>query len=381
MTDEVLSSYTRQYITAAQTFSNRNSPAGGEVVFAWQGGEPTLMGLDFFRQAVALQRQYLQPGQRIQNTLQTNGTLLDDDWCRFLRQHGFLVGLSLDGPRDLHDAYRVDKGGRPTFDRVMQAVGLLKQHQVEFNILACVSDRTVAEPMAVYHFLRDEVGAHFIQFIPIVEQVGTAGSRSNSAGVPLASSGEQRVSLRSVRGRDYGKFLIEIFDEWVRKDVGQVYVQIFDVALAAWAGQRPGLCIFEETCGRALALEHNGDLYACDHFVDPAHFRGNILASPLAGLAVQDSQRRFGLDKRDKLPRYCRECPVRFICNGGCPKDRLLATPAGEPGLNYLCEGYKAFFTHIDLPMRAMARLLAQRRAPAEIMAMLPPLARKRHRT
>lgn len=366
MSDEVLETYTRSYIEAQQT---------PEVVFAWQGGEPTLMGLDFFRRAVALQEQYKKPGMRIQNALQTNATLLNDEWCRFFHEQHFLIGVSLDGPRALHDVYRVDKGGNPTFDRVMRGIELMKRHQVEFNILACVNAVTAREPLAVYRFLRDEVGAHFIQFIPIVER-----EASDAAGVAAAS-------VRSVSGVAYGRFLNTIFDEWVRRDVGQVFVQIFDVALAAWAGYRPGLCIFEETCGQAMAMEHNGDLYACDHFVEPRYALGNIMQTPLAELAASPEQIRFGRDKRDSLPRYCRECAVRFVCNGGCPKDRILRTPraaGGEPGLNYLCAGYKSFFTHIDAPMKAMANLLTQRRAPAEIMGQMPALEeakgrRKRH--
>ena len=368
MSDEVLENYTRQYIEAQQV---------PEVVFAWQGGEPTLMGLDFFRKAVAFQEKYKKPGMRVQNALQTNGTLLNEEWCQFFHDHHFLIGISLDGPRALHDAYRVDKGGNPTFDRVMRAVELMKAHGVEFNVLACVNAVTAREPLAVYRFFRDEVGAKFIQFIPIVE-------RQNSTGF---QEGEL-VTERSVTGRAYGRFLNAIFDEWVRHDVAQVYVQIFDVALAAWAGYRPGLCIFEETCGQALAIEHNGDLYSCDHYVEPGYRLGNMMERPLADLVGSEAQQKFGRDKRDSLPRYCRECPVRFVCNGGCPKNRILRTPpsaGSEPGLNYLCEGYKGFFTHIDQPMKTMAALLAQQRAPAEIMQTLPPLEaegekRRRHK-
>jgi len=376
MSDEVLEVYTRQYIEAQQA---------PEVVFAWQGGEPTLMGLEFFEKALAFQEKYKKPGMRIQNALQTNGTLLDEAWCRFFHDHHFLIGISLDGPRHLHDAYRVDKGGKPTFERVMRGVALMKQHQVEFNVLACVNAVTAREPLAVYRFLRDEVGAHFIQFIPIVERQNEDGyPEGEDAGYALRA----QVSARTVSGRAYGRFLNAIFDEWVRRDVGQVYVQIFDVALAAWAGYRPGLCIFEETCGQAMAIEHNGDLYACDHYVEPGYRLGNVMETPLDEMAGSEAQVRFGNAKRDTLPRACRECPVRFVCNGGCPKNRILRTPpsAGrEPGLNYLCEGYKSFFTHIDGPMKIMAGLLARRQAPADVMAMMPALnpgneGRRRHR-
>ncbi len=348
MANELLENYTRQYIAAQR---------GPEVTFAWQGGEPTLMGLDFFRRAVALQHKYRRPGLRIHNALQTNATNLDDDWCRFFREHNFLIGVSLDGPQVLHDTYRVDKGGKPTFDRVMAGVELLRRHSVPFNILTTVHAVNAAAPLEVYRFLRDTVGTNFIQFIPIVERDNATGFQEG-----------ERVTLRSVTSEQYGAFLIAIFEEWVRHDVGRVFVQIFDVALAAWSGLRPGLCIFEETCGAALALEHNGDVYSCDHYVEPNHRLGNIQDIPLIDMVGSAQQQRFGQAKRDLLPQYCRECAVRFVCNGGCPKDRTLTAPDGEPGLNYLCGGYKAFFTHIDGPMRWMARELRERRPPANIM-------------
>jgi uncharacterized protein len=351
MADELLEEYTRQYIAAQRV---------PEVTFAWQGGEPTLMGLDFFKRAVEYQHKYRQPGMRVFNALQTNGTLLDDEWCRFLHEQDVLVGLSLDGPRALHDAYRVDKGGNPTFERVMAAVQRLQQHKFEFNILTTVHAANASYPLQVYHFLRDEVKTQFIQFIPIVERDNDTGFQEGD-----------RVTDRSVTGRQYGSFLIAIFDEWVRRDVGRVFVQIFDVALAAWLGERPGLCIFDETCGQALAMEHNGDVYSCDHFVEPRHKLGNIIDIALVEMVGSEQQWRFGQAKRDTLPRYCRECEVRFVCNGGCPKDRVLHTPDGEPGLNYLCEGYRAFFNHIDSPMNYMAAELRAKRPPANIMRHL----------
>lgn len=350
MSDQLLEEYTRQYIAAQRV---------PEVTFAWQGGEPTLMGLGFFQRAVELQQKYKPAGMRIYNTVQTNGVLLDDDWCRFFRQHGFLVGLSLDGPQELHDAYRIDKGGRPTFKEVMAGLERLTKHAVEFNILACVHAANADYPLEVYRFLRD-VGTRFVQFIPIVERDNDTGFQEG-----------RTATERSVTGRQYGDFLIAIFDEWVRRDVGQVFLQIFDVALAAWMGQRPGLCIFEATCGLALAMEHNGDLYSCDHFVEPRHKLGNIRATPLIEMVGSTQQRQFGLAKRESLPRYCRECEVRFVCNGGCPKNRFISTPDGEPGLNYLCEGYKAFFTHVDQPMQMMARELRAERPAANIMHYL----------
>ena len=351
MADDLLAEYTRQYIDA------HRSPI---VTFGWQGGEPTLMGLDFFRRAVAHQQTFSKPGLQIHNALQTNGVTLDDEWCRFFREHNFLIGISIDGPRELHDAYRIDKGGAPTFERVMRGLELLKRHGVEFNVLTTVHAANADHPLDVYRFLRDEVDTQFMQFIPIVE-------RDNDTGF---QQGEQ-VTARSVAGRQYGRFLVSIFDEWVRRDVGGVYVQIFDVALAAWAGGRPGLCIFEETCGGALALEHNGDLYSCDHYVEPRYKLGNLQEVSLVEMVGSEQQRQFGLAKRDTLPRYCRECEVRFVCNGGCPKNRILHTPDGEPGLNYLCAGYKAFFNHIDRPMNIMASLLQERKPPADVMRIL----------
>jgi uncharacterized protein len=351
MREGLLEEFTRQYIAAQRV---------PEVTFAWQGGEPTLMGLDFFRRAVDLQHEYRRPGMRILNAMQTNGTLLDDEWCRFFRAHEFLIGLSLDGPRDLHDAYRRDKGGQPTFDRVMAGASLLQKHRVQFNILTCVHPANAGRPLEVYRFLRDGVQAQFIQFIPIVERANDPGPLKDAV-----------VTDRSVTGRQYGDFLIAIFDEWVRQDVGRVFVQGFDVALAAWVDQRPGLCVFEETCGLALAMEHNGDLYACDHFVEPRLHLGNILDAPLVELVGSEQQRRFGLDKQKSLPHVCRQCEVLFACNGGCPKNRLLHTKDGEPGLNYLCEGYLAFFRHIDRPMQIMAREFQSGQSPANIMRYL----------
>jgi uncharacterized protein len=351
MSDETLESYTRQYI---------QSQRAPEVNFAWQGGEPTLMGLDFFRKAVAKQQKYARPGMRIENALQTNGTLLDDEWCRFFAKNRYLIGISLDGPREAHDLYRKDKGGAPTFDRVLRGVELLRKHKVDFNVLTCVSAANVHQPLEVYRFLRDEIGAQFIQFIPIVERDNTTGFQEGTALTP-----------RSISGRQYGDFLISIFDEWVHRDVGRVFVQMFDDALGRWLGAPGGLCVFQKTCGKALVMEQNGDLYSCDHFVEPRHLLGNILETPLIKLAGSTQQLKFGLNKKASLPRYCRECPVLFVCNGGCPKDRTDLTPDGEAGLNHLCDGFKAFFIHIDQPMRMMAGLLRQCRPASEIMKLV----------
>jgi uncharacterized protein len=353
MADDLLELYIRQLIESQQV---------PEVNVAWQGGEPTLMGLDFFRRSIELVERYRKPGQRILHSIQTNGTLLDDEWAAFFKQHNFLVGLSVDGPRELHDAYRVDKGGRGSFDRVMRGHDVLKNHGVDFNILCTVHAANGDRPLEVYRFFRDELRAEFIQFIPIVERI-------NPDGTTLRQQGTQ-VTDRSITGEKYGAFLCAIFDEWVRRDVGRVYVQIFDVSLGSWIGQH-SLCVFAPTCGDSLAIEHTGDLYSCDHFVEPGYLLGNIRETHMIELAASPKQRKFGRDKADTLPRYCRECEVRFACNGGCPKNRFIETPGGEPGLNYLCAGYKMFFNHIDRPMRIMADLLRQRRAPAEIMQII----------
>ncbi|MGD9030233.1 MAG: anaerobic sulfatase maturase [Anaerolineae bacterium] len=327
MSNEVLEDFTRQYIEAQEVPS---------VTFGWQGGEPTLLGVDFFVRAVALQQRYRKPGMQVVNTFQTNGTLLDDDWGRFLKQHDFLVGLSLDGPRALHDVYRRDRGRQPTFDRVMAGLQVLKRHGVEFNVLTTVHAANAPYPLETYRFLRDEVGASFIQFIPIVEQE------------------EGGTSARSVNATRYGRFLKAVFDEWAQHDLGRVSVQIFDVALLAWLRQPPPLCVFAETCGDTLVLEHNGDLYSCDHFVTPAHRLGNVTETPLVQLVESPRQRAFGQAKA-QLPQVCRDCDVRFVCHGGCPKNRLARrAESGEP-MNVLCEGYRAFFHHIERPMGLIA--------------------------
>jgi len=351
MTDEVLEEYIRQYVEAQQV---------PEVTISWQGGEPTLMGVDFFRRSVEFARKYKQPHQTIQYSMQTNGTKLDDEWGEFLREHNFLIGISIDGPRALHDTYRVNKGGQGSFDQVIEGLRLLQKHKVETNILTTVHAANAPHALDVYRFFRDELGAEFIQFIPIVERDNDTGYQEGNA-----------VTNRSVTAEQYGQFLMTIFDEWVRRDVGRVYVQIFDVALGAWVGASPSLCVFSPTCGNALAIEHTGDLYACDHYVEPNYLLGNINDKPMIEWVASDQQRKFGQDKLDTLPRYCRECEVRFVCHGGCPKNRFIETPAGEAGLNYLCAGYKAFFNHIDQSMKTMASLLRRKRPPAEIMQIL----------
>jgi uncharacterized protein len=370
MSDELLETYIRQYLEAQQV---------PQATISWQGGEPTLMGLDFFRKSVDYVEKHRPPGMEVDYSIQTNGTLLDDEWCAFFKEHGFLVGLSVDGPRELHDAYRVDKGGRGTFDRVMQGWERLRGHEVDVNILCTVHAANGDRPVDVYRFFRDELGVRYIQFIPIVERVtrellplaDDGWGESEGQARPLYVQEGSQVTDRSVGAEQYGRFLIAVFDEWVRSDVGTVYVQMFDVALGAWVGQPGAVCAFAPTCGGALALEHNGDLYACDHYVEPDYLLGNIVDTDMVELVASERQRRFGRDKLTTLPRYCEECEVRFACHGGCPKNRFIETPDGEPGLNYLCAGYKAFFTHADRPMRIMADLLGRNRAPAEIMVLL----------
>lgn len=351
MASDLLEEYTRQYIQAQKV---------NQVTFTWQGGEPTLMGLAFFRRAIELQQKYRRPGMLIQNSIQTNGTLLNDEWAAFFKENDFLVGLSLDGPRQLHDAYRHDKGGHGTFEKVMKSIALLKDYGVEFNILTTLNAVNVQHPLEVYRFLRDEVGTDFIQFIPIVERQNETGFQEGS-----------QVTERSITGEQYGRFMIAVFDEWILKDVSRIFVQLFDTALNSWLGLHAGLCVFEETCGKGLAMEHNGDVYSCDHFVEPKHKLGNLRKLPMLQMVGSEQQRQFGLAKRETLPRYCRECPVRFACNGGCPKDRILTTHDGEAGLNFLCAGYRAFFMHIDHPMKLMAREIRLRRSPASVMAIL----------
>jgi uncharacterized protein len=351
MSVEVMEEYIRQYTQAQQV---------PEAIVAWQGGEPTLMGLEFFRRSLELAGEHAPPGMRVTYTMQTNGTLLDEAWCEFLRESGFLVGLSVDGPRELHDAYRLDRGGRGTFERVERAARLMQRHKVDFNILCTVNAANAGHPLEVYRFFRDELGVEWIQFIPIVERVNCDGST-------LLQEGDT-VTDRSVGPAQWGEFLIAVFDEWVRRDVGAMFVNYFEAAAASWVGAGAAMCITGETCGNALALEHNGDLYTCDHFVEPDHLLGNIMEVPMAELVASDKMRRFGEDKRDTLPRYCRECEVLFACRGECPKNRFSPAPNGETGLNYLCEGYKAFFTHIDSTMRIMADLLKRGRYADEIM-------------
>ena len=351
MSDEVHEAYIRQL------FEAHHVP---QVTVAWQGGEPTLMGLDFFRRSVELQKKYAKPGTRIENTFQTNGILLNDEWCQFFHENNFLIGLSIDGPKELHDFYRKDKADHGTFDRVVKAARLLQKHKVEFNILCTVNSKNADYPIDVYRFFRDKLGTHYIQFIPIVERDNESGFQEGD-----------KVTDRSVRPDQWERFLIEIFDEWVRQDVGKTFVLNFDGALAGWLGMAGTVCIFGPACGLGMALEHNGDLYSCDHFVEPKYLLGNIMKKSMAEIAACEKQRKFGQDKRDTLPQYCRRCEFLHICNGECPKNRLIKTPDGQEGLNYLCEGFKAFFKHADMPMRIMAELIRRGKLAEEVMDVM----------
>jgi uncharacterized protein len=355
MSEERLDQYLRQLIDAHQ------SP---NVTIAWQGGEPTLMGVDFYRTAMRLAEGYRRPGMQFLNTMQTNGTLLDDEWCEFFAAHEFLIGISIDGPRELHDAYRVTKKGEGTFDKVLRGVRLLQKHGVEFNVLTTVNAVNGDHPLEVYRFLRDEVKATWIQFIPVVERVDEHGAPADLRGT--------EVSHRSVGPEQLGRFLTTVFDEWVRHDVGEVFVQTFEATARNVAGLgQSGMCVFNETCGVGLALEHNGDLYSCDHFVDPDYLLGNIGQTTMVELSSSPRQRDFGMDKRDSLPRYCLECDVRYACHGECPKNRFMTTPDGEPGLNYLCAGFKEFFHHVEAPMKLMLDFMREGRPAADVMDVM----------
>lgn len=364
MSQQVTEAFVRQYI--------RDNPAP-EVSFSWQGGEPTLAGLAFFERVVDLQRRWTPPGKRVSNALQTNGVSLDDDWCAFFEKHDFLVGISLDGPRKVHDQHRLAKGGQPTFDRVMTAIERMKSHRVQFNTLTAVNALVAQRPRRVYRFLRKH-GSGFMQFIPIVERLGEAGGvlEPPVPGQPPTVDPAGRVAPWSVDGPAWGRFLCGVFDEWVRRDVGQCFVQLFDAQLAAFVGLSAPLCSCAETCGRALALEHDGSLFACDHFVYPRYRLGNILETPLAELVESPAQAAFGVAKRDALAPMCQRCDALFACRGGCPKHRFVRTPANGLGSSWLCEGHRAFVRHAAPHMRQMAELVGAGRPAAEVMRWRP---------
>ena len=352
MSPEVLEAFIKQYIESLDT---------PEVQFPWQGGEPTLLGIDFFQDVVKLQKKYAS-GKKVTNTIQTNGILLDDRWCSLFTENQFLVGLSIDGPREFHDRYRLDHRQYPTFNKVMRGLELLKKHNTRFNTLTVVNDKNSRHPLEVYRFLK-EVGVGFMQFVPLVErkpeeEAKSLGLKLDLPPVPGERDHASPVTPWSVKPKQFGEFYVQIFDEWVRQDVGKYFVQFFDVALGNWMGMGSGVCHFAPKCGHAGVLEHNGDLYACDHYVYPRYKLGNILDRPLGELLGSRKQRKFGSDKLDMLPDYCRECEVRLACNGECPKHRFMRTPEGEPGLNYLCRAYKRIFKHMDPYMQVMAQLV-----------------------
>jgi uncharacterized protein len=364
MAPEVLAEFIRQYIEAQPT---------AEVDFAWQGGEPTLAGLEFFQEVVRLQRRFAD-GKRIRNALQTNGTLLDDEWCAFLAEHDFLVGLSIDGPRKLHDVFRFDRRGSPSHAEAVRAAGLLIEHGVRFNTLSCVNSQTSEHPLEIYRFLK-ELGSRHLQFIPIVERSDSGAT--GGAGIPLSPPPEpgvddaSRITPWSVRPEAFGEFMIEIFEEWIGQDVGEVSVQLFDIALAAWLGQPSPVCVHAEECGDALVIESDGSVYACDHYVYPAYLLGNIATSSLDELLGSDPQRAFGAAKADTLTALCRSCRYLFACRGDCPKHRFASTPEGEQGLSYLCPAYLRFFDHVEPYMATMVQLLRAGRPITDIMEIL----------
>lgn len=358
MDDAVLESFVRQYIA---------SHPGDHVTFAWQGGEPTLLGVDYYRRVIRLQQKYA-GGKTIENAFQTNGVLLDDKWCELFKEGDFLVGLSIDGPEDLHDAYRLNKRGGGSFKLVMRGLNFLKKHDVDFNTLTVLHRDNVDDPLRIYRFLKS-IGSRYQQFIPIVERAAEEHGETGRSLVSSAFAGDATITDWSVTPDQYGHFLVTLFDAWVRHDVGQVFVQLFDSTLSTWVGRGPELCIFQETCGRSLALEHNGDIFACDHFVFPEFHVGNILETSLDKLVLDPRQVKFGQDKARTLPAPCLTCEVRPLCHGGCPAHRIAKTGDGEPGLNHLCGAYYRFFTHTAPYMRFMVDELRNNRLPANVMA------------
>lgn len=357
ISDEVLETHVRQYIEGQD---------GDEVVFTWQGGEPTLLGLPFFEKVVALQQKYKRSWQRIENDLQTNGTLLDDNWCGFLKRYNWLVGLSIDGPQELHDRFRVAKDGKPTFTKVFAASQLLHKHGIRFNTLSVINRRNVQRPLDVYRFISREVRPYELQFIPCVEPKSYRSLAPRKCEATLAAqfgstaahpgSTDSIVTDWSVDPDDWGTFLCKVWDDWYRRDYGKVFVNLFETAVAQWMGMDAQICVYHEFCGKSLALEHDGTVYSCDHYVYPEYKLANILQTTSSNMVFSDQQKKFGLNKFASLPQYCRECKYLFACNGECPKNRLIWTPAGEPGLNYLCSGLQTFWHHIDGDVQEICR-------------------------
>jgi len=365
ITDEILETHIRQYIEGQD---------GTEVVFSWQGGEPTLLGIGFFEKVIELEKKYKRPNQTIENDLQTNGTLLNEDWARFLREHNFLVGLSIDGPEELHDQFRIAKDGKQTFKKVFAASQLLHRHKVPFNSLTVVNRANAKRPVDVYRFLRNEVEPRQMQFIPCVEPKvfrNVAPQQWDAATLPVYDTPAARpgtpdsaVTDWSVDPEDWGTFLSTIWDRWYSRDYGKVFVNLFETAVAQWIGMPSQLCIYHDFCGKGVALEHDGSLYSCDHYVYPAYKLGNIQEVSSSRMVFSDEQRRFGFAKSSTLPQYCKDCKYLFACNGECPKNRLIRTPSGAPGLNYLCKGLQKFWAHIDPDMKEIISRVEKERLP-----------------
>ena len=358
MSEELLERFIKQYIES-QTMP--------EIMFTWHGGETLMRPLSFYKRAVELQKQYA-GGRHIDNSIQTNGTLLHDEWCKFFKDNNFLVGISIDGPKEFHDEYRRDKMGRPSFHRVMKGIELLKKHQVEFNCMAVVNDYNVNYPLEFYNFFK-EIGCQYIQFTPIVERIRKNNSLSL---LKLATANEKPdeadLAPYSVPAEKWGNFLCAVFDEWVKEDVGKIFIQIFDSTLANWVGQQPSICTMAKTCGHAGAMEFNGDVYSCDHYVFPEYRLGNINSKSLTSMMYSEEQLKFGNDKFDSLPKQCRECDFLFACYGECPKNRFIKDKYGEDGLNYLCRGYYQFFSHVAPYMDFMKKELQAQRPPSNVM-------------
>ena len=356
MAPDILESYISQLIETSRE-------AGmAEVPFTWQGGEPTILGVDYFRRILALQKKYASEGIQITNSLQTNGILLNDEWGQFLKENDFLVGISIDGPKKVHDRYRLDRAGRPTFDAVMRGLEVLQRHGVEHNVLTVVQRANAGKGKEIYKFLKG-LGIEYMQFIPIVERAQNGAL----AGAPQVDMDpDNAVTSWSVSPRAYGKFLTDLFDIWFRHDIGRTYVQFFDTQLGMWMGRGSSLCVFAENCGAGLALEHDGSLYSCDHYVYPKYRLGNITETPLSELVWTQKQREFGRDKTNGLTAQCKACSFRFACNGGCPKHRFAKAKDGEDGHNYFCESYTMFFHHAGSRMQRMARLVSLGRPASE---------------
>ena len=358
MSDEMLEQFTREYIEA-QTMP--------QVLFTWHGGEPLMRSIDFYRKALALQKKYAH-GKQIDNAIQTNGTLLTDEWCEFFAKNHWLVGISIDGPQEYHDHYRMTPAGKPSWEKVMQGISLLKKHRVEWNAMAVVNAYNAEHPLEFYHFFRDN-GCQYLQFTPIVERLTehedgrTLASLADDREIPLADA--------SVTPQQWGNFLCTIFDDWVRHDVGKTFVEIFDCTLANWMGVLPGICAYSKECGHAGVMEHNGDVYSCDHFVFPEYKLGNIREQSLIDMLYGEKQQAFSRLKHTSLPRQCKECDMEFACHGECPKNRFEKDKYGEPGLNYLCQGYYQYYTHVSPYMDFMKRELLAQRPPANIMNVL----------